>query len=99
MKPWMMFGGTKSRAGCGLSAPLSYFGLSFLIAKPWASPSVPGRVKPPASEVQVALSAVAAKSRVTLPALLLGTLISTHQDLLAVIPIPKTVPVELLNFQ
>ncbi len=57
-----MLWGAKSKPGCEATTPLSNLGLSFFSAKPFASPSVPGKVSPPAPLDQVAEPAFAVKS-------------------------------------
>src|SRR5215207_5301830 len=99
MNPLVIFCGEKSKPACAASTPLSNFGLSFFNAKPLASPSVPGKESPPAPLDHVASPALSVKLRATLVVGVPFTLISTHQDLLALTPIPNRAPAAFLNFQ
>src|SRR6185503_11389591 len=99
MNPLVIFCGAKSKPAWAASTPLSNFGLSFFNANPFASPSVPGKERPPAPLDHVAEPACAVKSYATLVVGVPFTLISTHQDLLALTPIPNSTPAAFLNFQ
>src|SRR5215216_6560742 len=99
INPFVICWGEKSIPGCEAVTPLSKLGLSSFKANPFASPSVPGKESPPAPLDQVAEFAFAVKSYAVPVVVDPFTLISTHQSLRALEPIPNNVPVAFLNFQ